>query len=198
MVIRAWFCLVVMAGILLGGCGGSAPEERSGASPAALDPPEDVKVDMKQDDEGYSVHLQNGTEELKLQAEGSGDDSYSMVLNSKEGQVKMSAGSAAKLPDGFPQDVPTYPGMTLTFSQSMKEKETFNLQATSTDSLDKVSAHFKSEATAKGWTETTSLDQNGEGQQMKMMAYSKEDRILNIVLTSQEGVNSITISTAKQ
>jgi hypothetical protein len=198
MVLRAWFCLVVMAGFLLGGCGGGASKEGGSASPAASAPPEDVKVDMKQDAAGYSVHLQNGTEELKLQAEGSSDDSYSMVLNSKEGQVKMSAGSAAKLPDGFPQDVPTYPGMTLTFSQSMKEKETFNLQATSPDSLDKISAHFKSEATAKGWTETTALDQNGEGQQMKMIAYSKEDRVLNIVLTSEESGNSITITTAKQ
>ena len=196
MILRMYLCLTVLVGVLLLGCGGNPSEETMNTpSPA---PPDEVKVDLKQKEGGYTVHVKSGSEELSLQAEGSGDDSYNMVVQSKEGEVKMSAGSAAKLPDGFPPDIPTYPVMNLTFSQSMQENQTFNLQATSSDPFEKVAAHFKAETVSQGWAETTALDQNEGGKQMRVYTGSKEGRVLTIMLSAEEQGTSITITTSKQ
>lgn len=196
MVLRSCLCVTLLVGIFLMGCGGNPSEEAKNSTPTA--PPEDVKVDLKQKEGGYTVHVKSGSEELSLQAEGSGDDSYNMVVQSKEGEVKMSAGSAAKLPDGFPQDIPTYPGMNLTFSQSMQENQTFNLQATSADPFEKVASHFKAQTASQGWTETTVLDQNEGGKPTRVYSGTKEGRVLTILLSGEEQGTSITITTAQQ
>ena len=188
---------VLLALCLVLGCGGEAIEEEAVSEPPA--PREDVQAEMKrQDKDAYTFQAKSGTKELQLDAKGSGDDSYTMEVKGTEGEIKMSVGEGAKLPENLPTDVPTYPGMTVTLSQSMAEKEVFNIQGTSTDSFDKVAAQFKSDTAAKGWTEATALDQNLPGKEMKMLQYTKEDRTLSIMLNAQEGGTNITISTSKK
>jgi len=190
--------LIAIMGILLMGCGAETSKEEGGTPARDTSSSKDVKAEMKKGEDKYTFQVKDGSEELKIQAEGSGDDSYSMVVSGKDGEVKMTSGSAAKLPENFPLDVPTYPGMNLIFAQSMQENETFNLQATSSDPIGKISDYFKTETTAKGWTETNTLDQNTEGTQVKMYSGSKGDRGLNIVLSTEESGTSITITTSQQ
>lgn len=193
---RSWLGVPVLVGVLMFGCGGNPASEESHPSPSA--PAEKVKVDRQEGKEGYTVHVQSGSEELKFQTEEAGESSFTMEVTSKEGEIKMSAGSAARLPEGLPSDVPTYPGMTLTLSQSMKENETFNLMATTSDLFGKVGAHFKAETTAKGWTQTNYQEQSEDARPSSVYVGSKEGRILTILLTTEEQGTSIAITTARQ
>ncbi len=196
----AWWCVVV-TGVILLGCGGTNPGEKESSSkpsPIAKAAPQDLQAGMKQPGEGYSFQVKDGTEDLMLQAGGTSGDSYSLVVNNKDGAMKMSAGNAAKIPEAFPQDIPLYPGMNLSLSQFVEENQTFSLQATSADPIDKIFAHFKTEVATRGWIETTNLDQNEEGKRMCIYACSKEDRVLNILLATGENGTSITLITSQQ
>ena len=124
-----------------------------------------------------------------------GSGSLAMNIAGEEGAGRVVMGSAAAIPDDFPKDVPLYPGMSLEMVMAMSEQHSFSIQASTQDALDKVAAHFQGEAGKKGWVEELSMNQGGD-QPMSMLNYTKEGRVLNLMLVSDEGQTRISLTTA--
>ena len=117
-------------------------------------------------------------------------NSDTMRIKSKDGDVSL--GEGTKLPDQWPTDVPVYKGLKLL--SAMKSKESFSIQGTTPDSLDKVSAFYKEQVTKSGWEEQTVTTQP----QMAMMSYTKEKRSLSVVIGGQESETSVSVSISRE
>lgn len=124
-------------------------------------------------------------------------ETFTMSMQSAEGNITVSGGANAKIPEAFPKDVPLYPEMKLMLVQSAPDQQAYILQGQTTDSMDKVAAHIKKEAAAQGWTETLSMHQPGDPP-MQMMGYTKDSRALNYVLNAEGGGTIIHINLAAE
>jgi hypothetical protein len=189
------FYILLVSIVLFHGCGGGGNEENASLP---QEEPENVQVDMKKGDDSYTMKVTSGSEEIQLNAKGTGDDSYSMVVKSKEGEMKLVAGQDAKLPDNFPKDIPMYPGVTITFAQTMADNDSFTIQATTPDPLEKVIEFMKKELTTQGWTSNNIIEQTEGETETSALMYLRENRLLNVLLTVDEGKTNLTINTQKQ
>lgn len=171
---------VIAVAVVLTGCGGKVAEEISTKAVEKA-----VEKNLSADGEKVDVDLD---------AEG---DSFSMTVSGGDGQTQMTMGAQAKVPDGFPKDVPLYPGMAMQMAMSGGAENAFSLQATTKDSLDKVAAYYKAQAEKQGWSEEMSMNQGGD-QPMKMLNYSKEGRVINLVLAVADGETQISLTTATE
>jgi hypothetical protein len=81
-----------------------------------------------------------------------------MTFTDEKTGTKVDIGSN-KLPDTFPKDFPVYPGSKVTAVLSGTEQgksSGFWVTLTTPDSLDKVTAYYKTGLKTNGWTETAS------------------------------------------
>lgn len=77
--------------------------------------------------------------------------------------AKVDIGSG-KIPDTFPKDFPIYPGSKVVSAMSGAEQgksSGYWITLSTGDSLEKVASYYKSEFTAKGWTESASYSAGG-------------------------------------
>lgn len=75
-----------------------------------------------------------------------------------ENGASFAMGENLKLPDNFPSDVPVYGSVAIKSSSVDTAKGSVFLIMTSKDSADDISAWYKTEAKAKGWTQKSSLE----------------------------------------
>jgi hypothetical protein len=69
------------------------------------------------------------------------------------------------------------------------------VQGVTSDSVATVAAYYATETPKQGWSEETNMDQ---GDKLRVVAYKKEGRSLNVMLaTTDEGTN-ITINTSQE
>jgi len=124
-----------------------------------------------------------------------GEDDMSFKFEDKKSGAKMAFGKNVEMPKDFPQDVPVYKSMTLAMAHSQKENNTFMVQGVTPDSVATVAAYYATETPKQGWSEETNMDQ---GDKLRVVAYKKEGRSLNVMLaTTDEGTN-ITINTSQE
>ena len=114
-----------------------------------------------------------------------------------EGSAEYQAGKNVELPQGFPADVPTYPGMQLEFAG--KAGAMFTVNGKSADAISKVSEGLKTAIAKQGWSQVMSMDQSAAGGAPgQMMSYSKSNRVLNVVLAANDQGTNISITTGSQ
>ncbi len=191
---RLWVIAgVISAGILMPGCGSKPTEtvaEKAAEkmlAQALSDTGQKVDVKIGQESDGLSMTISGddaeGVSEIKI---GQDTQTFSLSMSGADGKVMVVGGEDAKIPDGFPKDVPLYPDMKLLVVQSMPEQEGYIIQARSDDSVDKVVAYLKKEVAAQGWQETLAMSQAGDPP-MQMLGYSKDNRVLHFVLNAEDG-----------
>ncbi len=85
--------------------------------------------------------------------------SQKVTLKSNEGDFTFEEGG--KLPEGFPQDFPVYPGAKLTSSWTAGGESSKGTSVVweSDDATSKVADFYKSELVAKGWKITANFNQ---------------------------------------
>lgn len=144
-------------------------------------------------DEGEVVY-QEGDAEVRVTEQG---DTVDIAVKSEGGTAAYSAGAGVELPAGFPEDVPTYPGMKLEFAGT--QGGMFTVNGRTADALAKVSEALKAKADSEGWSQVVSMNQQGEdGRPGTMTSYTKADRVMNVVLAGEDGGTSVTIMTGSQ
>jgi hypothetical protein len=115
----------------------------------------------------------------------------SLRIQTKDGEMTMTAGDSAKLPADFPEDVLIYKGADL--NTAMELPEGFNLMFQTKDDPSKVSKAYLSVMEKKGWSKEMSMDMGGG----TMMVFKKDERITNVSITSQGEMTQITLTVAK-
>ncbi|MEZ5444504.1 MAG: hypothetical protein R3F45_01795 [Gammaproteobacteria bacterium] len=144
-------------------------------------------------DEGEVVHKE-GDAEVRVKDQG---DTVDITVKGEDGTATYSSGAGVELPSGFPEDVPTYPGMKLEFSGT--QGSMFTVNGRTSDAMAKVSDALKAKAAAEGWSEVMSMNQQGAGGEPgMMMSYTKADRVLNVVLAGEGDGTNISIMTGTQ
>lgn len=129
---------------------------------------------------------------VDIDAEG---ERFSMTVRGDDGEeYSFDVGHGGALPEGFPEDVPTYPGMEIVSSQRMPAQQMFMVQAKTSDGAGPVSAALKRDAEAQGWTEVMAMNMGPEHQ---MLTYEKDGRVLSINVMSDGGDTVLSITTAK-
>lgn len=98
----------------------------------------------------------------------------SMKIKDEKTGAVVEWGTQAKLPDGWPSDVPIYPGAAIRGSLSVKDGMSVNLETT--DSVDKVSSFY--EAKFSGFKKELAMA-SGE---TKVTSYSKEKRQVTLTI----------------
>jgi hypothetical protein len=181
--------------LLLAGCGGKSTEEESAEAMAermienaARQSGQDVDVDISSgrmtirgtDEEGGAVNVNV--------------DGESATVTTEDGSSTVAVGAAAKIPDDFPKDVPLYKGMEVMAVQKDAASGATGFTATSKDGTAKVAEFYKKQAAAEGWTQDADMPQGP----MHMLAFSKGDRKLNVVLMGDGNATNIQLTVGKE
>ena len=116
----------------------------------------------------------------------------SLRIQTEEGEMTMTAGDSAKLPVDFPKDVFLYKGADI--NTAMELPEGFNLMFQTKDDPSIVSEAYLSEMEEEGWAKEMTMDMGGS----KMMVFKKDERMVNVTITSDEEVTQIVLSVAKE
>lgn len=121
----------------------------------------------------------------------------SLTMTFQEGDAQLTIGAQAEIPENFPKDVPVYPGATVSFSQVITENQLFSIQAVTNDPLETVFEYYKEKSADEGWTEGMAMSQ-GMGKPMRMLNYTKEGRVLNLMLIAEEDQTVVHITTGNE
>lgn len=130
---------------------------------------------------------ENGGENAKVDINDNG-----ISIETEDGAMKMSSGEAAKIPASFPKDVLIYKGAKL--QMAMELPQGLNLMFESQDTVQKVSDAYLSAMTSEGWTKEMAMDMG----EQKMLAFKKDNRVANVVISSSDGVTQVALTVATQ
>jgi hypothetical protein len=119
-------------------------------------------------------------------------DENSLRIQTDEGEMTMTAGDSAKLPADFPKDIFLYKGAVI--NTAMELPTGFNLMFQTKDDSAKVSEAYLAEMEAKGWSKEMSMDMGGR----KMMVFEKDQRMVNVALSTDEEMTHIALTVAKE
>ncbi len=167
--------MTVLAALALTGCGGEKAAEQIAETA--------IKANLGEDAENVDIDIDSESE------------SFSMSIRGEQGGMNVAAGENAKLPDNFPEDVPLYPGTKLQVVSTMADNNMFMVQGSTPDAADKVIAHLGKEASAKGWSESMSMNM-GAGQ--RMINYEKDNRILHFMIVREDNLTQVSVTTGTQ
>jgi hypothetical protein len=124
-------------------------------------------------DNGVSVDTNKGTIEVK----------------NKEGE-SVELGNAG-VPDGFPSDVPIYPGGKIIASS--KTDGSYTVTFNTPDSKSKVEAYYKSNLATNGWTSGEGTSSNDFGSS-STTTLKKGDSFINVMVTESTQGNPTAVS----
>ena len=116
----------------------------------------------------------------------------SLRIQTEEGEMTMTSGDSAKLPDDFPKDIFIYKGADL--NTAMDFPGGINLMFQTKDDPSKVSEAYLDGMEEKGWAKEMSMDMGGR----KMMVFKKDERMVNMAITSDEEVTQIRLTVEKK
>jgi hypothetical protein len=116
----------------------------------------------------------------------------SLKVKTDNGEMRMTAGKSAKVPDKFPKDVLVYKKASI--EAAVEVPQGFNLVMSTGDDKTKVIETYKKEMAAGGWTQKGSMDM---GAQMMLM-FEKDKRAAHIMVMTEEGKTRITVTAANK
>jgi hypothetical protein len=196
------------------GCGKKAAEviaERAMENAMAKDGKEaEVNIDSKTG--SMSIKSKDGKEDVDIKMDGSGmtvkskegetvstysNDGETYTMKTEGGGPSMTFGKGAKAPDGFPKDIPIYPGAEIQMSSADPANKTFAVQALSADGVDKVAEYYKKEMKAQGWNEGDGVVQTGANA-MHMLNFDKAEMSAMVMVMAQDGQALVSITTEQK
>ena len=153
----------VMCLALLSGCGKSKKEK-------------ELERSMKK------AGIENAKADIK-------DDGLTLTGKTDQGDFKISTGSAASIPENFPEDVYIYKNAKVT--AGMKVPNGFNVMLSTSDTASKIQSTYKKEMTSLGWQEAVSMNMGGmitcqfkkNGMLTAVTIMKADDNQTNITLT---------------
>ena len=149
-------------------------------------------MQIRADEGQVTITGQEGGQAVTYKADG---DSFTMTT--PEGTLTTTSGKSAKVPDGFPKDVPIYPGAEVVLATSMAQMGMASVQLSTGDGVAKVAAYYKRELAANGWSEVTAMSQGG-AEAMEMLSCSKGDGVVTVMAMAEEGKTMISVTVGKQ
>ncbi|MFC1452065.1 hypothetical protein ACFLSJ_01820 [Verrucomicrobiota bacterium] len=163
----AW---VVVAAVAATGCG-KKKQERDDAAASRI--------------ASKAISVASG-KDVKVKVDGD-----TVTYTDAEGGVTMHAGKGAKLPQGFPDDLPVYEKAEILHAASMGEDE-FSVSLQSKDAVAAVAGFYKESMESEGWEPETVMDM----QNRAMLAYRKGNRAANVMIAAdQDGGSVISLTT---
>ena len=114
----------------------------------------------------------------------------SMDVETEEGSARIGTQS---MPADWPEDVPSYPGATVSYSASMNPqtgKPGMAVVLASTDAIAKVAAYYKTELASRGWTVDTAMEATGTS----IFSAKKDDRTISLLIAEADGQTTITMA----
>lgn len=113
-------------------------------------------------------------------------DEATYTLGGADGQ-KLQVGENLGVPDGFPKDIPVYPGLKIVAASTTPEG--FVVHAQSTDGIEKIAAFYNEKLGADGWTKDGEFTQ---AEAMRTASFKKDNRTAGINLFSA-GDGTVTV-----
>lgn len=175
------------------GCGNSDDQAERLVENAMAEDGKEAKVDIKMD--GGSMTVKAKTDDGQTVSTYS-SDGKSANVKAEDGS-SMAFGKGAKVPEGFPKDIPIYPGAEIQMSSADPANKMFVVQALCPDAVDKVAAHYKKEMTAQGWSEGDGVVQTGYTA-MHMLNFEKGEATVMVMVMAQDGKTMMTITTEQK
>lgn len=118
-------------------------------------------------------------------------DKEGMRIKTKDGEMALTSGKSAKMPDNFPKDIPMYKDSVL--DMAMEVPEGYTLSYTTKDDMAKVSEWYLIEMVNQGWTKEASMDMADQ----KMLVFKKGERGANFVIAPDNDQTRISLTTVK-
>ena len=115
----------------------------------------------------------------------------SMRIKTKDGEMTMTSGKAAKLPDDFPADIPICEGCTL--DMAMEVPQGYSLSFTTKDDVSKVSEWYLNAMIDKGWTKEAFMDMGKQ----TMLVFRKGERGVNVAISHDNDQTRISLTSVK-
>lgn len=183
----AW--VAALSVLTLSGCGKAAEEaaEKALELSASADGEE---VDVEIDGESGTMTVASSEGDVTISADA---EEGSFEMTNADGSVAAAAGSAAKIPDEFPSDVPVYPGLKLDAVVAMPG-EGYSISGTVPDSPEEVRKFYQSETSGKGWNETSSISQ----EELTSLSYEQGDRTMKVTAMLQGDATDVSIFASTQ
>jgi len=134
-----------------------------------------------------------GPDGTKATINKSGKD-VEITMHGKKGETVRVAGGegGVALPEGFPKDVPIYPGAKV--AASVKSQDGMHVTLQTSDAAGKVSAFYKEQMKANGWEMKTTMDMP----QGTMLAGEKGGQSLNAMVLSDDKATIVTLTVTKE
>lgn len=116
-----------------------------------------------------------------------GKDGEKVSFENSEGKVSFEEGG--KLPEGFPTDFPVYPGARVvsSFTANTEGKDGMSVVWDTNDSVEAVSAFYKTNLVSNGWKVTATFEQTGSA----TTSFEKEGWGGFMGITTAEGKTTI-------
>jgi hypothetical protein len=174
------------------GCGKAVEETQEAAVERAIEASaakdgREVDVDLSGD------RITMKTEDGEFHSDGA---TGSMTFTSGDGNVSMTSGAGAQIPDDFPADAPVYAGAEVRSAMRDTQQGTFMVQLYSPDKLDKVTEWVKTETASKGWTLDGDVSQ-GAPDPLNILNFTKDGRTPSYVISQDGEGTAISITSAK-
>jgi hypothetical protein len=165
---RILICLMVL--VLMIGCGGSEKAEEKDADKVA--------------EKAIEAHTGKAAD-LDI-------DKEHMRIQTKDGEMSITSGKSAKIPDNFPKDIPLYKGLAL--DMAMEVPNGYSLSYTTKDDMSKVSQWHLNEMTSQGWTKEASMEMGDK----RMLVFKKGERGVNLVISADTDQTRISLTSMKE
>jgi hypothetical protein len=114
-----------------------------------------------------------------------------MRIRTEDGEMTVTSGKAAKLPDKFPEDIPICEGCTL--EMAMELAQGYSLSFTTKADASKVSQWYLNEMIDKGWTKEAFMEMGKQ----TMLVFKKGERGVNLAISHDNDQTRIALTNVK-
>ncbi|MBD3320025.1 MAG: hypothetical protein GF350_02915 [Chitinivibrionales bacterium] len=160
-------CVVLLASVSFYGCGKKAEEKGA-----------ETMIEKAIENES------GGTADVDI-SEGT------MNIKTDDGEMSVTSGKGARIPDAFPDDILIYKGASI--EAAMEVPDGFSIQLKTDDGVAKVSELYTSRMKADGWSQEASVDMG----QQAMLSFKKDERAAQVVIMPDDNSTRIGLTTSK-
>jgi hypothetical protein len=128
---------------------------------------------------------------------GCGNSSDVDVQSDGTMDIEVEGGTAKvgtqSMPSNWPEDVPAYPGATVSYSTSVNPQTGtpgMAVMLLTPDTLEAAATYYKTELAAQGWTVESSLEAAGTS----LFSATKDQRTASVMINASEGQTAITVA----
>jgi hypothetical protein len=185
----------LMLGVLLAlaGCGGSgkSQDEQAAEMIERAAKAQGQEVDIEIDSGAFRATTEEGTFEISA-------DGGTFQATTEEGTVEYNTGGGARLPEGFPGDVPVLEGLNILMSHGSSAGQEYSVVGQTSQSVVEVARYYKDALPGQGWTAGDTQQLNMGGMQMENQTYTKGERELTVNITRQDDITHVTLAVTGQ